>query len=253
MRRRRKWQILISPAPLSEIQRIRGWPDTLTLKVGKDSDALVRALGAVVEGLTFYDLANAAVAEMRVKVTFEELGRRKRARLTKMPPLQEDVHACTMCGYCVPVCPAYQEAGWEGASPRGRIFALRQYEMRGPLDLLLRRHVKPGEEFARNAWECTGCGACEEVCPVDIPFDGLWDDVKAWMVSSGYARPELEPYLANVRETHNLYGEPAANRAAWLPPETVQSPTPEVVYWVGCAASYKKQQIAGAMVKILNV
>src|SRR5207249_4811811 len=131
-------------------------------------------------------------------------------------------------------------------------FALRQYEMRGPLDLLLRRHVKPGEEFARNAWECTGCGACEEVCPVDIPFDGLWDDVKAWMVSSGYARPELEPYLANVRETHNLYGEPAANRAAWLPPETVQSPTPEVVYWVGCAASYKRQQIARAMVKILN-
>jgi len=101
-----------------------------------------------------------------------------------MPPIQEDVHACTMCGYCVPVCPAYQEAGWDGASPRGRIFALRQYEMRGPLDLLLRRHVKPGEEFARNEWECTGCGACEEVCPVDIPFDRLWDDVKAWMVSS---------------------------------------------------------------------
>src|SRR6266550_658781 len=68
MRRRRKWQILISPAPLSEIQRIRGWPDTLTLKVGKDSEALVRALGAVVEGLTFYDLANAAVAEVECYV-----------------------------------------------------------------------------------------------------------------------------------------------------------------------------------------
>src|SRR5438094_5731686 len=84
MRRRRKWQILISPAPLSEIQRIRGWPDTLTWKVGKDSDALVRPLGAVVEGLTFYDLANAAVAEMRDKVTFEELGRRNRAQLAKL-------------------------------------------------------------------------------------------------------------------------------------------------------------------------
>src|SRR3972149_1024404 len=106
-----------------------------------------------------------------------------------MPPIQEDIHACTMCGYCVPVCPAYQEAGWEGASPRGRIFALRQYEMRGLLDLLLRRNVKPGEEFARNAWECTGCGACEEVCPVDIPFDNLWDDVKGGMV----ARPREGP------------------------------------------------------------
>ncbi|TLZ69653.1 MAG: (Fe-S)-binding protein, partial [Methanobacteriota archaeon] len=104
---------------------------------------------------------------------------------------------------------AYQEAGWEGASPRGRIFALRQYEMRGPLDRLLGRHVKPGEDFARNTWECTGCGACEAICPVDIPFDTLWDDVKEWMVNSGYARPQLEPYLENVRETHNLFGEPA--------------------------------------------
>src|SRR6266581_139625 len=174
------------------------------------------------------------------------------ARLAKMPPIQEDIHACTMCGYCVPVCPAYQEAGWEGASPRGRVFALRQYEMRGPLDLLLRRQVKPGEDFARNTWECTGCGACEEVCPVDIPFDKLWDDVKEWMVKSGFERKELEPYLTNVRETHNLFGEPTEARAAWIPPEAVQSANPEVLYWVGCVASYKRQQIARAVVKILN-
>jgi len=36
----------------------------LTSKVGRESDALARAIGAVVEGLTFYDLANAAVAEI---------------------------------------------------------------------------------------------------------------------------------------------------------------------------------------------
>src|SRR5207245_1621699 len=112
-------------------------------------------------------------------------------RLAQMPPIQENISAWTSCAYCVPVCPAYQEAGWEGASPRGRVFALRQYEMRGPLDLLLRRQVKPGEDFARNTWECTGCGACEEVCPVDIPFDKLWDDVKEWMVKSGFERKVL--------------------------------------------------------------
>lgn len=39
------------------------------------------------EGLTFYDLANAAVAEVRVKVTFEELGRRKKTQLAKLEAL----------------------------------------------------------------------------------------------------------------------------------------------------------------------
>jgi len=172
--------------------------------------------------------------------------------LAKMPPIQEDLHACTMCGYCVPVCPAYQEAGWESASPRGRVYALRQYDMRGPHVVLVRRHVKPDEAFARAAWECTGCGACEEVCPAYIPFDRLWDDVKEWMVNSSYARPQLSPYAENVEETKNLYGEPQESRGAWLPPEAVQSERPEVVYWVGCAASYKKQQVARAVVKILD-
>src|SRR3989442_12162910 len=106
-------------------------------------------------------------------------------RLAKMPPIQEDIHACTMCGYCVPVCPAYQEAGWEGASPRGRGFALRQYEMRGPLDRGLRGEVKPGQDVARNPGECAGGGACEAVCPVDIPVDAVADDCRATVVSSG--------------------------------------------------------------------
>ena len=162
------------------------------------------------------------------------------------------MHACTMCGYCVPVCPAYQEAGWESMSPRGRIYALRQYDMRGPLDRLLRRNVTPDEGFARSAWECTGCGACEEVCPVDIPFNTLWDEVKGWMVDSGHPRKRLEPYVLNVRESHNLYGRDPKERAAWLPSDAVQSERPEVVFWVGCVASYERQQIARAVIKILN-
>lgn len=56
----------------------------MTLKTGGESDALARAIGAVLEGLTFYDLANTAVAEMRVKVAFEEFGRRKKGQLAKL-------------------------------------------------------------------------------------------------------------------------------------------------------------------------
>lgn len=59
----------------------------MTSTTGRESDALGRAIGTVLEGLTFYDLANAAVAEMRVKVAFEELGRRKKGQLAKLEAL----------------------------------------------------------------------------------------------------------------------------------------------------------------------
>src|SRR2546425_12625018 len=90
------------------------------------------------------------------------------------------------------------------------------------------------------------------MCRRDTPFVTLWDEVKECMVKSGFERMGLEPYLTNVRETHNLFGEPTEARAAWIPPEAVQSANPEVLYWVGCVASYKRQQIARAVVKILN-
>jgi len=54
---------------------------------GGGVDPLARAVGAVVEGITFYDLGHIAVADTRVKVTFEDLGRRKRMELSKLEAL----------------------------------------------------------------------------------------------------------------------------------------------------------------------
>jgi predicted Zn-ribbon and HTH transcriptional regulator len=75
---------LIFSLPYPAVRSVLGVADTVTSKGGKESDALARAVGAIVEGLTFYDLANSAVAEVRVKVAFEELGRRKKDQLTRL-------------------------------------------------------------------------------------------------------------------------------------------------------------------------
>ncbi len=176
---------------------------------------------------------------------------------------KEELHACNMCGYCVPVCPAYQEIGWESAAPRGKIFFMKAREMRSPLDLLLRRPVflhKRGEptevarEFAKAVYECTGCGACEAVCHADIPFDGFWDDAKEWLVQEGLAPlPEHEPIFKNVRGAKNLYGRDNETRGDWMKDADVrQADQPEVLFWVGCAASFERNSVAKAVVKILN-
>ena len=88
---------------------------------------------------------------------------------------EAELRACNMCGNCAPVCPAWQEIGWESASPRGKVFFMKSVELRSPLDRLLRRQgrlrlrrqgepTEAAEEFARAVYECTGCGACEAVC-----------------------------------------------------------------------------------------
>lgn len=174
------------------------------------------------------------------------------AKLAPPPDLGEDTHACTMCGYCVPVCPAYQEFGWESAAPRGKVYYYRQHLMRGPLDTLMRRKTAPDAEFAKAVFECTGCGACEQVCEASIPFTNYWDDMKEWMVESGLGLPMHLPILENVKREKNIYGEPQEDRGSWMPEEARQSDTPDVLYWVGCAASYRKRKIAKSMVKILN-
>ncbi|TLZ72636.1 MAG: (Fe-S)-binding protein [Methanobacteriota archaeon] len=175
-------------------------------------------------------------------------------RLAEKPPIEDDLHACTMCGYCVPVCPPYREIGFESAAPRGKVYFMREFDKRGlgVVDWLLRRKTLPDAEFSKAVFECTACGACENICMADIPFDGLWQDVKEWMVDSGLGMPEQAPVFERVRETHNIYGEPHERRGAWLPKEARNDPSPEVVYWVGCAASYRKQRIAESVVKILN-
>ncbi len=174
--------------------------------------------------------------------------------LAEKPPIEEDLYACTMCGYCVPVCPPYREIGFESAAPRGKIFFMREFDKRGVglIDWILGRKTAPDMEFSKAVFECTACGACENVCMADIPFDGLWQDVKEWMVDSGLGMPQHRPVFENVRDSHNIYGEPHDARGAWLPKDAVQASGPEAVYWVGCVASYRKKQVAEAVVKILN-
>lgn len=171
----------------------------------------------------------------------------------KLTDWEDDFFACLQCGACAPVCPPYQEMGWESITPRAKMYHLRQRFMRSPLDRLLKRRIHVDERFAEAVYQCTACGHCESVCPVDIPFQRIWDDIKQWTVERGVATfPEHREMAANVMRTRNIYGEPHAQRDAWIPEEARLSDHPEVIFWVGCVQSYRQRETARAVVKILN-
>lgn len=57
------------------------------MKRASEADSLQQALGVVLEGQTFYELAQIVSADTRVKVTFEDLGRRKVAQRKRIEDL----------------------------------------------------------------------------------------------------------------------------------------------------------------------
>ena len=69
---------------------------------------------------------------------------------------EDELVACVSCGLCLPHCPTYRVTGFEAASPRGRITAMRAVELDGaPLDATFERYME----------ECIQCRGCEAACP----------------------------------------------------------------------------------------
>lgn len=76
---------------------------------------------------------------------------------------------CVMCGMCQPHCPTYHAEHLESESPRGRLsMALGLAQNQLTTDHSIHDHLA----------NCSGCGACEAMCPSRVPFMRLMDDSK---------------------------------------------------------------------------
>jgi L-lactate dehydrogenase complex protein LldF len=76
-----------------------------------------------------------------------------------------DILRCIRCGACLNVCPVYRQAG--GHAYRA-VYP-------GPVGAVVSPLLDPGglAELADLPKACSLCGACNEVCPVDIPLPDL--------------------------------------------------------------------------------
>jgi Fe-S oxidoreductase len=173
--------------------------------------------------------------------------------MRKISEIEKDLHACLQCGYCRDPCPVYRQIGWESATPRGKVFYLKQIADRTPVDWLLRRKPVVSDKLTERIFQCTSCGACEEQCHVEIEFPHLWEEVKEWLISQGYgpmnAHKVIGERVANLR---NPYGEPKDKRPAWLPEDIRLSNDPEVVFFTGCTEAYRMQPLAVATARLLD-
>jgi Fe-S oxidoreductase len=161
-----------------------------------------------------------------------------------------DTMSCTECGRCQDVCPAY--ATGKELSPKLLIMGLRdQLFAEGP-SLLSNPDFQP-TPLVPNAvaddvvWDCVTCGACVRECPVAIEHvDHIVDLRRHLVMVEGRFPSEGETMLRDVERSQNPWGKPQAERADWTDGLDVRvlqpgEPPPEVLYWVGCAASFDER------------
>lgn len=166
--------------------------------------------------------------------------------------------ACTECGRCNDVCPALR-AGTP-LNPRNVIVKLRSrlhMEENQPEGDVL---PEIGDIVTRDElWSCTTCGACARACPAGISLPEMIVNMRRHLALEQGEFPEgVASTLENVASVGNPWGLDPYERMDWA--EGLEVPVAEagvsydVLYWVGCAASYDRRarKIARAMVKILQ-
>jgi len=109
-------------------------------------------------------------------------------------------------------------------------------------------------------WACTTCRACEEQCPVLISYVDKIVDMRRNLVMIRNEFPhELQKPFQAMEVNGNPWNLARMDRAAWSDglgiPTFADKPDAQVLYWVGCAASYddRAKKIARATARLLKL
>ncbi|HEX3966701.1 MAG TPA: (Fe-S)-binding protein, partial [Edaphobacter sp.] len=182
-----------------------------------------------------------------------------------------DAYACIQCNRCQDVCPATatgkslspaaleinkrMELNDLAAQQNPLAFTPAPFEKNSP-------SPRPLLQFALSpeaAWACTTCGACIEVCPTqNEQMLDIIDIRRNQVMIEGEFPAQLQSAFRGMERAQNPWGINHEQRLAWADglnvKTTDENPTPDVLYWVGCAASYdpQAQKTARAFVELLT-
>jgi heterodisulfide reductase subunit D len=113
--------------------------------------------------------------------------------------------------------------------------------------LFLRRNRMDSErlkDFSQEVYQCSLCGHCEVVCPVNIHSKEIRIALRKNIMKAGLEFPFLGPVLENLRNGRNVAYSTNNDRLLWLQNmpkifrHSSRKVNAEVVYFVGCVASF---------------
>ncbi len=176
-----------------------------------------------------------------------------------------DLMACTECGRCDMNCPALLSA--KPLSPKELVIDLKEaLFQKGGLGLVgHQEEVKADKQLVggvileETLWSCTSCRHCVTACPVNIEHLNKIFDMRRYLVMEQSNFPaEIIPLFNNLERNGNPWQEARSTRGQWaidLGVKTLaQKPDAEILYWMGCMASFdaRNRKVATAFIKIMQ-
>jgi Fe-S oxidoreductase len=161
-----------------------------------------------------------------------------------------DFNMCMQCGECTGSCPVSSKSK---LNPRRLMLEIAYtisptMTMYPPLDIRERSEV----------WDCTTCRTCSYRCPRDVNPMDILIGLRGLLVEEGRVPRTLGDALEGVYKYGNPWGLGRSKRSDWAQDLEVKYVTEgekaELLYFVGCAASYdsRAQEVARALVRNLS-
>lgn len=173
-----------------------------------------------------------------------------------------DAFACIQCNRCQDVCPAYVTG--KELSPSALEVNKRYYINEHMTELANGEESDwslMGTTISESAiWACTSCAACIDICPTgNEPMMDIFDIRRNQVLMEADFPDELAAAFNGMERQGNPWGI-GESRFAWadgldVPVPTVEeNPDFDILYWVGCAASYddRAKNTARSLVKVMN-
>jgi len=174
-----------------------------------------------------------------------------------------DLDACTRCGRCQDVCPAYLSG--KVLSPKKLVQDLKTHlNTVYPVPLSTKPIEARPDMISAAAteealWDCTTCRACEQACPINVErVDKVVDMRRSLTMERATMPASAQEALKCLGTRDHPWRGTTASRMDWAAglgvPMLAEKPDAEWLYWVGCTGALEERnmKVSAAFVKVLK-